>query len=159
VNFSSKQRTIYLVQEACLFLTISYLVLLGGTFNGLVIPNLNVVNLVFIILVGMAWFAYRIISKMGANRTGLDLGVMLILVAGIISTILSIDPCRSIIGLVILILVILVYYLFVDLIRSGLQPQLINKVLILVSGFILFFEYGNLSPGMVNGLEFQEYPS
>ncbi|MCK4489513.1 MAG: hypothetical protein KAU23_04595, partial [Anaerolineales bacterium] len=59
--------------------------------------------------------------------------------AAVVSTIYSVDPRRSLISFVILIITVLVYYLFVDLIRRGVSAQLINKVLFLVSGFILFF--------------------
>ncbi len=135
----SRQKAIYLLQEACLFLFISYLVLLGGTFNGLVIPALNRINLGFVIIIGLTWVIYRLIIKPREHRTGLDVGMVLILIAGIISTIFSVDPRRSLIGLVIIVITILVYYLFVDLIRNGVPAQLINKVLVLVSGFILFF--------------------
>ncbi len=135
----SRQKTIYLLQEACLFLCISYLVLLGGTFNGLVIPALNRINIGFVIIIGITWVIYRLINKTSEHRTGLDAGIVLILIAGIISTIFSVDPRRSLIGLVIIVIAILVYYFFVDLIRNGVPTQLINKVLILVSGFILFF--------------------
>jgi len=69
----------------------------------------------------------------------LDIGIILFLSAAVVSTIYSIDPRRSLISFVILIIAVLVYYLFVDLVRRGMPVQLINKVLFLVSGFILFF--------------------
>jgi len=139
MDLPNRQRAIYLVQEACLFLLISYLVLLGGTFNGLVMPALNRISLGLVIIIGITWIIFRIITKPSDHRTGLDAGIALILIAGIISTIFSVDHRRSLIGFVIIVITILVFYLFVDLIRSGVPSQLINKVLILVSGFILFF--------------------
>ena len=137
--YSNRKRTIYLIQEACLFLFISYLVLLGGTFNGLVIPALNRISLGLVIIIGIIWIVFRLINNQSEHRTGLDVGIGLILIAGIISTIFSVDPRRSLIGFEIIVITILVYYFFVDLIRNGVPSQLINKVLILVSGFILFF--------------------
>ena len=139
MDSSKRQRTIYLIQEACLFLFISYLVLLGGTFNGLVIPALNRISIGFVIIIGITWIIYRMINKPSEHRTGLDVGMVLILIAGIVSTIFSVDPRRSLIGFVIIVITILVYYFFVDLIRNGVPSRLINKVLILVSSFILFF--------------------
>ncbi len=139
MGYSNKQRNVYLVQEALLFLFLSYLVLLGGTFNGLVIPVLKLVSLIFFLLIGLSWFIYRIMNSQKDLSTRLDTGILLILAAGIISTVFSVDPRRSLIYLVIIVIAVLVYYLFVDLIRGGLSSQLINKVILLVSGFILFF--------------------
>lgn len=135
----TKERARYLFQEACLFLALSYLVLLGGTFNGLVLYSLNVINLIFVSGLGFFWILIRTIRKSNFPCTRLDIGIILFFSAAIVSTIYSVDPRRSLISLVILAVAILVYYLFVNLIRQGVSIQLINKVLFLVSAFILFF--------------------
>jgi len=135
----TRERTRYLFQEACLFLAISYLVLLGGTFNGLVLYPLNVINLTIISGLGFLWILIRTVRKIKFPRTRLDMGIIIFLSAAVVSTIYSIDPRRSLISFVILVIAVLVYYLFVELIRHGLPVELINKVLFLVSGFILFF--------------------
>ena len=133
------ERARYLFQEACLFLSLSYLVLLGGTFNGLVLYSLNVFNLIFVAGLGFIWILIRTIRKSDFPHTGLDIGIALFLSTAVVSTIYSVDSRRSLIAFVILVITVLVYYLFVELIRQGLTAQLINKVLLLVSGFILFF--------------------
>ena len=71
------ERTRYLFQEACLFLTLSYLVLLGGTFNGLVLYSLNVFNLIFVAGLGFLWILIRTIRKRKFPRTGLDIGIII----------------------------------------------------------------------------------
>ena len=142
----SRERIRYLFQESCLFLSLSYLVLLGGTFNGLVLYSLNVINLILISGLGFLWILIRTARKRNFPRTGLDLGIILFLSAAVVSTIYSVDPRRSLISFVILVIAVLVYYLFVEIIRWGVSVQLINKVLFLVSGFILFFgEIGRAS--------------
>jgi len=135
----TSERKRYLFQEACLFLSLSYLVLLGGTFNGLVLYSLNVFNLIFVAGLGFLWILIRTIRKRKFPRTGLDIGIIIFLSAAVVSIIFSVDPRRSLISFIILVIAVLVYYLFVDLIRRGVSAQLINKVLFLVSGFILFF--------------------
>jgi tetratricopeptide (TPR) repeat protein/O-antigen ligase len=69
----------------------------------------------------------------------MNIGVLLFLVAAAISTAFSVDPRRSLIGFAILIVAIMIFYLFVDLIRNGLPVELITKVLMIISGFIIFF--------------------
>lgn len=97
------------------------------------------VNQVLVVLIGKGGFFYRLLWIAGANRTGLDIGVVLIILASIISTIFYIDPRRSVIGLVILIIAVLVYYLIFDLIKTGLDPKLINKVLDYFSGVFALY--------------------
>jgi len=135
----TRERAIYLFQESCLFLALSYLVLLGGTFNGLVIYSLNVTNLILVSGIGFIWILFRTIRKNDFPRTGLDIGIFLFLLASVLSTVYSVDPRRSLISLIILIITVLVYYLITDLIRRGVPAHLVSKVLLLVSGFILFF--------------------
>ena len=135
----TRERAKYLFQESCLFLTLSYLVLLGGTFNGLVLYSLNVITLIIVSGLGFLWILIRTIRRSNFPRTGLDIGIIIFLSAAVVSAIYSVDPRRSLISFVILVITVLVYYLFVDLIRRGVSAQLINKVLFLVSGFILFF--------------------
>ncbi|MCD4802644.1 MAG: O-antigen ligase family protein [Anaerolineales bacterium] len=135
----TRERAKYLFQESCLFLALSYLVLLGGTFNGLVLYSLNVINMILVSGIGFLWILIRTIRKSDFPRTGLDIGIFLFLLTSVLSTVFSVDPRRSLISFIILAVTVLVYYLFTDLIRRGLPVQLVSKVMILVSGFILFF--------------------
>ena len=50
--------TQYLIQEAALFLALSYVLLLGGTFNGLVLYRLNVASLLVIAGIGAVWLLW-----------------------------------------------------------------------------------------------------
>src|SRR5204862_414305 len=54
-----RARLEHLLREAALFLGLSYVLLLGGTFNGLVLYRLNVASLVLIAAVGLAWLGWR----------------------------------------------------------------------------------------------------
>jgi hypothetical protein len=117
----TRERARYLFQESCLFLTLSYLVLLGGTFNGLVLYSLNVINLILVSGLGFLWILIRTIRRSNFPRTGLDIGIIIFLSAAVVSTIYSVDPRRSLISFVILVITVLVYYLFVDLIRRGVS--------------------------------------
>ena len=120
-------------------LVISYLILLGGTFNGLILYELNTFSLALIALVGAAWFVWRMHARREFLHTALDLPIAALLFAYLAATIFSVDPRRSLITLFQMLLAALVFYLVVDLLRAGWPAELFIKVLILTSGFILFF--------------------
>ena len=85
--------------------------------------------------------------------------VFLFLAAAAISTIFSADPRRSLIGIAVMITAVLIYYLFVDLIRNGLPVELITKVLLIVSGFIIFFGFRELFLWYKEWIEIAGYSS
>jgi len=127
----------YLLQEAVLFLVVSYLILIGGTFRGLVLANLQVVNAGLVGLLGLAWFGARLIRPRPFPRTSLELPLLLVVAAYLAASLLSIDPRRSLILFPLVLIPILAYYLVVDLLRSGWPMELFHKVLLLASGFII----------------------
>ena len=49
---------LYLLQEAVLFLLVSYLITLGGTFNGVVLFPVHQASIVLILVFGVAWFSH-----------------------------------------------------------------------------------------------------
>jgi putative inorganic carbon (HCO3(-)) transporter len=129
----------YLVQEALLFLVLSYVFLLGGTFNGLVLYNLNVTNTVILSVIGIAWFTWVLIKKRSFPTSRLDFPLIALFGATLLTSILSVDPRRSYIAFVQLAIYIFIFYLVVDLIRAGWPAELFTKVLLLVSVFNVFF--------------------
>lgn len=132
-------KTKYLLQEAAVFLGVSYLVLLGGTLNGLVRIDLRTLNLVLLAVVGLGWFAWRILSKEPFPQAGFGLQVVIFVVAYGIATLLSIDPRRSTMLLGQIILYSLLLYFILDLRRRGWPQDIFVKSLLFVSGFIIFF--------------------
>jgi len=129
----------YLRQEAAVFLGVSYLVLLGGTLNGLVRIDLRTLNLVLLAVVGLSWFVWRIHRKEAFPQAGFGLQVILFVVAYGIATILSTDPRRSTMLLGQIMLYALLLYFVLDLRRSGWPQDIFVKSLLFVSGFIIFF--------------------
>jgi hypothetical protein len=63
-----RARVEYLLREAALFLVLSYVLLLGGTFNGLVLYRLNVASLAVMGAAGAAWLGWRWWRSMGGRR-------------------------------------------------------------------------------------------
>lgn len=129
----------YLLQESATFLLLAYILLLGGTFNGLVLFRLHVLNRVLIFALGAVWLIWRTRTRRPFPRTALDAPAFAFLVAFGLATWSSADPRRSLTALGALAVYYLLFYLFIDLLRSGWPRELITKSLLLLSGFILFF--------------------
>jgi tetratricopeptide (TPR) repeat protein len=129
----------YLVQEAVLFIGVSYILLLGGTFNGLVLYRIKLVTFVLALGGLSVWMVVRMIRKWSFPTTVLDPALVLFLASQAVSTGLSDDPRRSLIQLGQLVLFALTLYAVVEAVRKGLYPRLILKVMILVSGFVIVF--------------------
>src|SRR6266496_3693629 len=90
-----RARLEYLLREAGLFLVLSYVLLLGGTFNGLVLYRLNVASLVVIAAIGLAWLAWRWWRSVRRPASGIDAGMAAVMAAAGLATVFSADPRRS----------------------------------------------------------------
>ncbi len=141
---AQQERTTYLVQEAVLFLLFSYLILLGGTFNGLVIFRIYIISAGLLAAGGMVWLAYRWRHRGRSVGTVLDAPVAVFTASVLISSVFSSDPRRSLIRLGGFLFAVLVYYLVVEVIRGGVPTNLMVKTLLLVSGFVIFFGFREL---------------
>lgn len=135
----TQSQRLYLIQEAVLFLMVSYCILLGATINGLVAYKFNLINLFLIVLVGGSWLGWRFIARRQFPSTILDLPILALLIAYLVATVFSDDPRRSVDLTTQIIIMVLIFYLVVDLLRNGWPAELFTKVILLVSGFIIFF--------------------
>src|SRR5205085_11718593 len=90
-----RARLEYLLREAALFLGLSYVLLLGGTFNGLVLYRLNVASLVLIAAVGLAWLGWRWRRAARRPAAAIDFGLAAVLAAAGVATVFSAGPRRS----------------------------------------------------------------
>lgn len=129
----------YLLQEAALFLVLAYVVLLGGTFNGLVLYRLNVATTALIGMAGAVWLAWRWVTRRPFPATALDWPLLALLAAYVIASAASVDPRRSFGATVLLALYVLIFYLVVDLRRAGWPAGLFVKAMLFAGTFILFF--------------------
>ena len=129
----------YLAQEAALILTLGYLLLLGGTFNGLVLYSLNLTTAVVAGVIGSAWLIYHVWRRRPLARTPLDAPLLAYLAASMIAAVFSTDPGRSLGYVGLMALYVLVYWLAADLLRAGWPAELFVKSTLIVSLFVLFF--------------------
>ena len=137
-EYSRSQRT-YLLQEAGAFLLVSYMILLGGTFNGLVRTDIRLISLLLVSGIGFIWLVWRVIRKKNFPLSGFDLQIFLFIVAYILATLLSSDPRRSAMLLGQIILYGLFFYLILELRRSGWPMDVFVKAFLVVSCFVIFF--------------------
>ncbi len=139
MSTSSNPHRKYLLQEAAAFLLVSYIVLLGGTFNGLVRTDIRLISLLLVSVLGLIWLSWRVIGKKDFPRSGFDLQIVLFIAAYILATLLSSDPRRSAMLLGQIILYGLFFYLILELRRNGWPLEVFVKAFLLVSCFVIFF--------------------
>ncbi len=125
--------TRYLLIESGLFLLFSYLLIAGGINTTNVAGQTSLVNLALVTLGGAAWFAWHLLRRRPFPSTFLDLPIFVLLLVTAATSLTSSDPRRSVIILWQLLLYALVFYLLVDLLRSSLPSDLLEKVLLLSS--------------------------
>ena len=136
---SSRSQRTYLLQEAGAFLLVSYIILLGGTFNGLVRTDIRLISLLLVGGIGFVWLVWRVIRKKDFPLSGFDLQIVLFIVAYTLATFLSTEPRRSVMLLGQIILYGLLFYLILELRRSGWPLDVFVKAFLVVSCFVIFF--------------------
>ncbi len=123
----------YLLGEAGLFLLLCYLTFMGGIndWSNLVQPA--AMNLGLALLVGGGWLAWRILRRSPFPATRLDLPLLVVLAVTALTSLTSVDPRRSAVLVWQLLLYALLFYLLVDLLRSGVAAELLEKTILLSS--------------------------
>jgi len=127
----------YLTKESVLILLFSYVVLVGGQIGGLIDTDLRMVNTALLALIGLVWVTVRLFLHWPFPRTALDVPLIGYMAVHAITAATSMDPRRSAICVWLLALSILVFYLFVDLLRHGWTAELLVKVLLVVGAIVL----------------------
>ncbi len=127
----------YLMALTVLLLLWSYLALLGGTLNGLVDTRFQLANNAVFGIGGLLWLLWR--TRRRHAGTSLDAPLMALVGAGILATVFSTHPRLSLEAVMWLFLAVLWFYVWIDLLRAGLDLSLLNKVLVIVAGLVALF--------------------
>lgn len=133
----NRSASLYLVRETILIILLGYFLLIGGTLNGLVQFQLNVISTALIAIILAAWLGYRLYRRERLPRTGLGLPIIAFLGAQLIATALSSDPRRSLGNTWLVAFYALAFYLLVDLLRHGWPAELLVKSLLVVSSIVV----------------------
>ncbi len=137
LDLPSPARMRHLLRLSVLFLAVSYVVLLGGTFNGLVLYRLNVATTILIAVAAVSWIIWFWRRPFPATR--LDGALLALLAAYLLATATSLDPRRSAGATLLMLLYVAAFYLVVDLRRGGWPASLFVGALLFAGAFILFF--------------------
>jgi putative inorganic carbon (HCO3(-)) transporter len=137
MNTSLDRSTSYLLQETILIIFLGYFLLIGGTLNGLVQFQLNVISTVLVAIIVAVWLGCRLYRRERLPGTGLGLPIIAFLGAQLIATALSSDPRRSLGNTWLIAFYALAFYLLVDLLRHGWPAELLVKSLLVVSGIVI----------------------
>ncbi len=125
---------IYLAQESGLILGFSYMILLGSTQMGIVLPQTLMMTAGLLLLLGIGYGLIR-----GSVRSPLAAPLMLWLAVGVITSILSMDPRRSFSELWLIITPVFLAVFFAAAVRRGLPAELVTKTLLITGGIVMLF--------------------
>jgi O-antigen ligase/tetratricopeptide (TPR) repeat protein len=123
-----------LAQTAVILLTL-YMVLLGGFVTGLREYRWRLITLVLLTVLFGGWLLIRWFRD-APLRTGLELPLLLMLAASLLSTVASTDPRLSAGRLALNIILALSFYLTLDWLRDRWRANMLTNSLLLV-GFVI----------------------
>ncbi len=134
---SASSPTIYLLRETALIALFSYFLLIGGTLNGLIRLELNLISHALLIALFGLWMARVLRRREGLPASSLDRPVLAFLIALAVTAILSTDPRRSLGNLGLTVVYALVFLLLRDLLRRDWPAELLTKCLLIVGGIVI----------------------
>ena len=152
----------YLLQETAAILLLGYLILFGGTLNGLVQFRLHVISHVIVAAVLVIWLGSALWKRRHLAATGLERIVVLVLGVMGVTALLSTDPRRSLGWLGFMLLYTLWFYLVYDLVKQGWPPEQLVKSLLIVTAIVIAWgvlEIGNWYLGWLRQSGGQLVPS
>jgi putative inorganic carbon (HCO3(-)) transporter len=124
----------YLAKETGLILLLSYLILIGGGYVGLVSFESRLTTHLLLALIVAAWLLKKVLANEGFPRTSLDLPIMAFVAALVLATVLSDMPRLSLEGLSWVLCYTVLFYIVIDLLRNGWPAELFLKSLLVVGG-------------------------
>ena len=127
----------YLVKQTILILLLAYLVLAGGTLNGLLRFHLHVVSHILTALVLGIWLGTALWQRRRIARPGLEWPILFVFAIQGVTTLLSSDLRRSLGWLGMMVLYGLIFYLVYDLSRNGWPADITVKSLLIVGGIVI----------------------
>lgn len=127
----------YLAREAVLILLWAYVLLVGGTVNGLIAFRVHLATTILAAVVLGAWLIGRWRAGRLIPRTGLEWAALVFVGAQCAAALLSQDVRRSVPVVVQTISYWLVFCLAFDLTRAGWPAELTEKALLVVGGIVL----------------------
>jgi tetratricopeptide (TPR) repeat protein/O-antigen ligase len=127
----------FLGRESALLLLWSYLILVAGSFEGLTLFNLQLSSAVLGGIVIGIWLIFKFTKKQQIASSGIEIGIIVFIGSQIISMAFSGDVRRSVEVVGQFMVYFLVFYLVLDLLRSGWSAARIERTFLIVGGILL----------------------
>ncbi len=128
---------IYLLREAALVLLWAYIILIGGSVNGLVAFRLQALSAVLMAVLGGAWLGGLLLRRRSVPGVGLEWAALLFVGAQLVTVLLSQDVRRSLPLPAQAVAYIVIFYCAYSLTRSGWPAELTEKTLLIVGGIVI----------------------
>lgn len=127
----------YLAREALLVVLFAYMLVVGGTFTGLIDYQVRLITTMLGGLVFGIWLLGRLFSGHRLLNTGLERAWLLFIGAQIVAVVFSEDPRRSLGPGLIWIGYVLIFYMAYDLLRRGWAGELLEKALLIAGAVVV----------------------
>lgn len=128
---------LYLLREALLILFWAYVILVGGSVNGLVAFRVQALSALLMTALGGWWLGGLLLRRQAVPRAGLEWAALLFIGAQLVTVMLSQDVRRSLPLPAQAIAYILIFYCAYTLTRSGWPAELTEKTLLIVGGIVI----------------------
>ncbi|MGQ0601688.1 MAG: O-antigen ligase family protein [Anaerolineales bacterium] len=155
----------YLTREAVLILLWAYVLLVGGTVNGLIAFPMQAASTVVATVCVGGWLVWSVWQRRALPATGLGWAVIVFVAAQALATLLSQDVRRSLPLVVQSIAYVAIFYCAYDLTRAGWPAELTEKTLLIVGAIVVSFglldvarawaEWRELTAGLAYAPDFQ----
>jgi len=140
--------------QPLLILLITYVLLIGSTFNGMLNPEIKLISTIIISFGAEFWLIIRTRNSWRWHRTPLDGALLLWALAFALSSLLNLDQARRImLGLWYMGLYIAVWYALADaLMNRAIKRETLIDGLIVTAAFVILFGWGQVYANINTGL-------
>jgi hypothetical protein len=128
---------LYLLREALLILLWAYVILVGGSVNGLVAFRVQTLSALLMTALGGLWLGGLLLRRQAVPRAGLEWAALLFVGVQMVTVLLSQDVRRSLPLPAQAVAYIIVFYCAYTLTRSGWPAELTEKTLLIVGGIVI----------------------
>lgn len=136
-TFGLSAPRLYLLREALLILLWAYLILVGGSVNGLVAFRVQALSALLMAALCGLWLGSLLLRRQAVPRTGLEWAVLIFVGAQLVTVLLSQDVRRSLPLPAQAVAYLIIFYCAYTLTRSGWPAELTEKTLLIVGGIVI----------------------
>ena len=137
MNLEPRKTLGYFLEQTVSILLLAYLILAGGTLNGLLRFPLHAISHVLIFIVLVVWLGSILWRRRRIEATGIERVIVAVFGVFTLTTLLSIDIRRSLGWLGLMLVYTLFFYLVYDISKRGWTADLLGRSLLIVGGIVI----------------------